>query len=143
MQRLYCLETLAGCNQKVLNANEILWWSALHIKAVDRNLVDGNPLWRSFPDRDSDQFEFVKSCQVFGGGLSLARFSGLSLGRCHEAEKWCGLGMRRRAPEWLCTRFEEHHNISAFCISLSITTKLSPFSFCQVLKSGCGHHLYW
>ena len=97
MQRLYCLETLAGCNQKVLNANEILWWSALHIEAVDRNLVDGNPLWRSFPGRDSDQFEFVKSCQVFGG-LSLARFSGLSLGRCHEAEKWCGLGMRR-APD--------------------------------------------
>ena len=51
---------------------EILWWSVLHLclfKAVDGNLVDGNPLWRSFPGRDSDQFEFVKSCQVFGGAV--------------------------------------------------------------------------
>ena len=62
----FCLETLAGSNKKVLNARDLVG-SALHTgETVDRNLTNGNPLWRSFPGQDSDQFEFMKSCQVYG-----------------------------------------------------------------------------
>ena len=65
----FCLGILAGSNKKVLNAIDLAqrwllcilathWWESLQWKSF----MEIDPV----PVEDSDQFEFMKSCQVFG-----------------------------------------------------------------------------